>query len=613
MKKLLVFMGIIALIMPLMFLGCSDGSDGSTGAAGPPGPPGESASVQVESCVICHNGINIRSGDRHQELYDELYQDNVVVVTNIAYAFDNVANTDTVTFNMTKDGLPFDCTEANVSPNALSIYFAQFNPADNTFLKPSTEERLSLKGTVTSVGGLCTSVNPSLDNVDLSTQNGLFVVYGRDEALTADQESPELRFTRVAANKFPFAGVLETATFTPAPYVSPANNDGCEKCHTVPFLKHGYIYGQVDGDPATDFYTCKACHLDDGEGGHFEWQLVVDDPPLWAAYDAGDGTPLTPAQEAQYAYTTSLMNDVHMSHAMEFPYPQSMSNCVVCHEDKLGVILTEANFVVETCKSCHAVTGAPAGTEPTAFYDKKAPALATILPPSVGAHSPPFATACNVCHSVAGGAPLFDTIHTGYDVTIYADAAGTKYSDVFVVTIDNASFVDNTSILTFGFSATGAANGLTATDIAPTVLVGLYGWDTKDYYIGPHERDFDDNGDGSVTSADQRNLEYVVGRTNHPRFTTVSSGGGSWVVTADLSAWADNVATGVVRQVEIAVMPRLENPALDNAVVALDAPSRTFKLGTNAFIADYFSGANAIVRVDTGCNNCHDALADTFH
>ena len=52
------------------------------------------------------------------------------------------------------------------------------------------------------------------------------------------------------------------------------------------------------------------------------------------------------------------MNDVHMSHAMEFPYPQSMSNCVTCHEGKLDTVLSDANFKVETCKSCHPVTGA---------------------------------------------------------------------------------------------------------------------------------------------------------------------------------------------------------------------------------------------------------------
>jgi OmcA/MtrC family decaheme c-type cytochrome len=64
--------------------------------------------------------------------------------------------------------------------------------------------------------------------------------------------------------------------------------------------------------------------------------------------------------------------------------------------------------------------------------------------------------------------------------------------------------------------------------------------------------------------------------------------------------------------VEIGVMPRLENPALPSGdnVVALDAPSRTFDLGADAFDDDFYP---AIVKVPTGCNNCHDALGTTFH
>jgi hypothetical protein len=100
--------------------------------------------------------------------------------------------------------------------------------------------------------------------------------------------------------------VLETGAGVD--YVSAANDAGCSKCHTDPYLKHGYIYGQVDNDPTTDFYTCKACHLDNGEGGHFEWQLLVDDPAMAAAFFADD-TVLTPEMAEQYAYKTSLMND----------------------------------------------------------------------------------------------------------------------------------------------------------------------------------------------------------------------------------------------------------------------------------------------------------------
>ncbi len=94
------------------------------------------------------------------------------------------------------------------------------------------------------------------------------------------------------------------------------------------------------------------------------------------------------------------------------------------------------------------------------------------------------------------------------------------------------------------------------TTIIPTVMVGLYGFDTKDYIIGPHERLADDNGDGEIDRSDQRALEYEVG-AEHPRFVTVAAGDGSWEVTADMSTWADMIADGTVKRVEIGVMPDL--------------------------------------------------------
>ncbi len=39
------------------------------------------ADVQPESCVICHTG----AGADHQASYDELYQDGVIQVTDMAY------------------------------------------------------------------------------------------------------------------------------------------------------------------------------------------------------------------------------------------------------------------------------------------------------------------------------------------------------------------------------------------------------------------------------------------------------------------------------------------------------------------------------------------------
>jgi OmcA/MtrC family decaheme c-type cytochrome len=88
----------------------------------------------------------------------------------------------------------------------------------------------------------------------------------------------------------------------------------------------------------------------------------------------------------------------------------------------------------------------------------------------------------------------------------------------------------------------------------------------------------------------------------------VSADGGSWEVVVDMSEWADLIADGTVKRVEIAVMPELVNA--DEVALALDAPSRTFDLGSNAFDDGFY---DPIVKVTDGCETCHEALATTFH
>jgi OmcA/MtrC family decaheme c-type cytochrome len=302
------------------------------------------------------------------------------------------------------------------------------------------------------------------------------------------------------------------------------------------------------------------------------------------------------------------MNDVHMSHAMEFPYPQSMSNCVTCHEGKLDTVLADVNFTGETCKSCHPVVGAkgPAEGEEQPAYDTTPLALKTIMPEAIHGTMDLATTDCTSCHAEGKTASTFKQIHSGYDKVIFT-ADGVKYSDAIKVTIDSATW--DGSKLNFQFSAAAdpAIEGLDVASISPTVLVGLYGWDTKDYIVGPHERLTDDNGDGAIDSKDARALEVTVGE-EHPRITTVSAAGGKWDVTADLSTWADKIADGTVKRVEIGVMPALENA--DGVMLALNAPNRTFDLGANAFDDEFFG---PIAKVEDGCNNCHAALATTFH
>jgi len=403
---------------------------------------------------------------------------------------------------------------------------------------------------------------------------------------------------RVYQAKYPFAGLYETGSGVD--YVSAANNDGCEKCHTDPYLKHGYNYGQVDGDPATDFYECKACHLDNGEGGHYEWQLLVNDPEKaveWLGTD--EDTSIFTAEELEmYAYKTTLMNDVHMSHAMEFPYPQSMSNCVTCHEGKLDMILTAENFKIETCKSCHPMDGSEeVGTSELA--------LNTILPPAIHGAMDLEITDCTSCHGEGSSFGEFKDIHSGYDKIIYT-ADGVKYSDEIVVTIDDVSIAGNE--LTVELSATGSAGSVDSEDIVPEVMIGLYGYDTKDFIVNGHDR-YDSSGNGVISRSDGDLPKgaYEVG-TEHAYFTTITDNPGSWAVTHDLSEWADMINDGTIRRIEVAVLSMVDDA--DGEEVAINAVSRTFDIAANDFDDGFY---DPIVKVEDGCNNCHEALGTTFH
>jgi len=541
------------------------------------------ADVQPESCVICHSGVG---EEKHQAIYDdyadtsslELTIDSVTSVADGAGAFNA-----TMTFTIKKDGLPYIDADGLPSLEQKRFYAVTYDSATRMF-----DNSISFSDPV-ALGNGQYSVTATGITLDLNNSNGLAYAYIADGLL--DTEGMRL-YDDVANAGLAFGDV--------ATYESAANVAGCEKCHGTPYMKHGYRAAEVAG--LSDFAACKSCHYDTRTGGHEDWQILVNDPARYAEIHAG--AELTPEEEAQYAYTANIRNDVHMSHAMEFPYPQSMSNCATCHEGKLDVILSNANFKVETCKSCHPVTGPEKGTQAN-----RAPALKTIMPSSIHDSMDLNTTNCTICHRAGGVAAGFSDIHTGYNKMIYA-AADLKYSDAIVVSIDDASVADNKLTIKFTAAEITDIAGIDVADIAPTVLVGMYGWDTKDFIIGPHERLTDDNNDGEISGGsggDQRALEYEVG-AEHPRATTVSAAGGSWEVVVDMSTWADLIADGTVKRVEIAVMPELKDA--DGVQVALNAPSRTFDLGTNDFDDDFYSD---IVKVEDGCNTCHDALATTFH
>ncbi len=643
--KLVRFGTAAAAVMALALAGCGGGGGGGEPAPAPGTTPvaasgvvtptadavARAATITGEACSVCHSGdaAIARTGPGHQADYDQLYQNGVIKVSNMSLTSNGV-DTATLAFTLKKNGSALDCKKTT-DGFTIGSYYDPYSSATKTFTYPgpglmalkttNTDPTKGPTGTVTSdpATGACTFATTFTSATDkalvaaMATADAIVQVYGADEVL---EVVPAKHMNKA---RFPFGAVLRlgpTMGAATAPYVSAANVSGCENCHTVPFNKHAYIPGKIDdltpgsASATQDFYACKGCHSDARNGGDMFWQLLGEaklaDPTTAAgkalrnhaaAVDAGTEK-ITTAESAKYAYKTRLMNDVHMSHAMEFAYPQSARNCVTCHSGKMddtSGIFKPANFRAETCISCHTVDGIKAKMAAAAYTHSAIVADDATL----------RSTDCTGCHG--SFAPTFKTIHTGgYDPKIYS-ATGVRYSTSILAKIDSATYDSAANVLDVKFSATGAVGSYNATGITPTVIVGLYGYNTKDFFVNAHGT----NADG------KRNLEHVWGDGN-ARFTDVSGANGAWEVKVNLSLWKDIIGTGKqVKRAEIAILPQAGTSKL---TLGLDAPSRTFDLTANKFDDAFYSD---IVKVKTvgqgggtatkGCNTCHDQLATTFH
>ncbi len=653
--KLVRFGTAAAAVMALALAGCGGGGGGTPAPDNTTPPPVTSgvvtptaqavalaATASGEACATCHSGDAsiARSGPGHQADYDQLYQNGVIKVSNLSLTSNGTDST-TLAFTLKKNGSPLDCKKTT-DGFTIGSYYDPYSTATKTFTYPgpglmalkttNSDPAKGPTGTVTSdpATGACTFSTTFTSATDkalvaaMATADAVVQVYGADEVL---EVVPAKHMNKA---RYPFGAVLRlgsTMGAATAPYVSAANVSGCENCHTVPFNKHAYIPGKIDdltpGSASTtqDFYACKGCHSDQRGGGDFFWQLLGEAKLAdattaagkalrnhAAAVDAGTEK-ITTAESTKYAYKTRLMNDVHMSHAMEFAYPQSMRNCVTCHSGKMddtSGILKPANFRAETCISCHTVDGIKTKMTKAAYTHSAIVADDATL----------RSTDCTGCHG--SFAPSFKTIHTGgYDPKIYT-AEGVRYSDTFKVKIDSATFANN--VLDVKFSAAGSTGTYQASNVKPTVMVGLYGYNTKDWIVYAH---------GNAADG-KKNLEHVWGDGN-PRFTDVSAANGAWEVKVDLSLWKDMIGTGKeVKRAEIAILPKIGHATLTEPergnpnpvpmALGLDAPSRTFDLVNNKFDDTFYADLINVKTVGKsggtatkGCNTCHDQLATTFH
>jgi len=610
---------LAALCMGALVLGGCAGDDGSSGKSafqiaqdnGFTGTQDEwldslgsasAANVEPESCVICHSGNVARDGASHQEIYDD-YVDTTLVatITDVTSVADGLGGFDvTMTFTITKDGLPYvdiaDLPTLEQKRFYITGYDSgtrAFNTATNFSLSSPTPTGTDGEYTVTKTGA---TYAPELTNTEA-------YLYLADGPLEAGSHYSLYADVANAGKAYGDAGS----------YVSTAAVSACERCHGAPYRKHGYRAAEVDN--LGDFGACKVCHLDDKAGGHFAWQLLAEDPATYAefaAIEAAGGDSIRDqisadaTLAAQYAYNRTVMNDVHMSHAMEFPYPMSIANCLTCHPD-LTNVTTDANFVAGTCKSCHPVNK-------TDDSEAQAPGIVnlwvadnlTATHAAVDWDNNDYN--CAICHD-GTTARDFATMHPGFNPQIYADAT-TAYKDEITVSIDSATLVGTD--LTFDISASGTAGGLSGDDIEPDVMIGLYGYGTKDFIVQGHDR-WDSNCNGVISRSDGDDPigEFAVGSDDatcpNIYWTTVTNTPGAWTVTAHLATWSDQITAGIIDRVEIAVLPVLLDG--NDEEVALNAPSRTFDLTANDFDDTFFE---PIVDANK-CNDCHDALATTFH
>jgi len=580
MKSLMV-LALLFTFATMVGCGGSDGKDGATGPAGPQGPAGPTgpagppgqdltAVVEPESCSICHSNVGQNT---HQAVYDDYVDSTLAMqiteVKSVAAAggtFDV-----TMTFKLTKDGMPYIDADGLPGLKQKRFYVQGYDSATRSFpnaLNKALSNPVAVAGQPGTYKVSATGVSyaPEKSNAEAYGYVALGVLATEGMTLYGDVDNAGKSFGNVSS------------------YDSYANVEGCELCHGAPYRKHGYRAAAVNGLP--DFAACKVCHMDDRAGGHEEWQQIVDDPVAWGNGDS--------AKLPEYAYKRTVMNDVHMSHAMEFPYPQSMANCATCHEGKMDKVTANEFFVAETCKSCHGIKSRPDEYNALTFYSKRAKSMEDIwVDKNVAFHN--ITDNCFNCHGQGVGAS-FSELHSGYDSKIY-NANGERYADLYTAEITSVSMADGKVDIRF------TANTTLMTE--PMVLVSWYGYDTKQFIVSSHSRDANRNRLG----------EYTIGGTS-PYFTEeADSVQGNWHVTMNAAALPadvgvmDMIDSGVIKRLEVSIRPTVE---INDVTVATNGVSKTLVLASNSVDDNYFKGANAVVDIE-GCNACHDALATTFH
>ena len=325
MKKLLLFMGIFVLILPLMFLGCDDGDDG---AQGPPGEDGQDAvSVATpESCAVCHSSVEaIHEATDVATVSDVVVDNNASIAVTFTIAVDGVLDD---SFTLRRAYVHYDNAALQTTPPTLVTTFVRV--------------QLYRVGTVNEGVTITPPVNGEytitfLDNVVVPDSNYLIQM----QSATSDE-----RPVVVIQNGVEHLRDLVTDT-------------GCASCHgPFPAWSEKFSHYAVGGS------ECQMCHSRATRQTAF---ISKDDAGAFVVTDNVLGTNLTEyihgihnshnMPDGVYYRTTAPDDDFDEEDRYSIGFPSDMRNCAVCHTDRSpdGQLETVAAAPVSyyLCMTCH--------------------------------------------------------------------------------------------------------------------------------------------------------------------------------------------------------------------------------------------------------------------
>lgn len=363
MKRSIVFLGILALIVPLLFAGCS-GDDGAAGAKGDNGAVGPAGPVTNtnESCMVCHTTGRIadvtdaNSAGVHYNAAYKYPSLNVSIAT-----VGNSGGNPVVAFTVTSGGSPVTA----LGPGDVRFMLSDLVPAGTAtpqgtfgtdqFARWAYERSGSGNpfGTFDNTSGaasgnygytfLTTFGTPSpADNVAPTVYNGAHVqrLYVRVSKTGYNNGAAFLDFNVPAAGATtPGVGFLERQFVTV---------DACRNCHG-PLLA-----GTAHGSGYVDTNACVLCHTPAGSANQDNVALgqFMQNDQIWLAsliHKLHSAIPIA-------AFSTRIGGRGYGA----VTYPQEVTNCVTCHTNSglsLGAGDLTANWknhpTKAACKTCH--------------------------------------------------------------------------------------------------------------------------------------------------------------------------------------------------------------------------------------------------------------------